>query len=405
MRVLFISTTFPDADTPAKGTYNSALCAALAEEHDVYVVSPRPFPQALKYKLKQKQFQLPTCLSERGITAVYPTFWYTPRFWQEHSGDQMWWSTQKLFGSIIEEFQPDAVLSYWAHPEGEVGVRAARQAGVPSAVIVGGSDVLLLPKIPKRGIRVQDVLLQSDTVITVSEGLRRSVIDLGIHPNRVQTIYQGIDQNVFQQSVSRKQSQQELNWDSDQKHLLWVGRMVPVKALDVLIDGMKQLQESSFPCQVHLVGDGPERARIEKRVQNEGLQQHVSFEGAIGHDAIADYYRAADLTVMTSDSEGLPNVLRESLACGTPFVSTNVGSIQEITDPEYGLLVPPRDPQQFAHAVEAMLDKYAENLAVSFRPRTWSDTASETVELFQRFRKETEELADVPQSLSFTVQM
>lgn len=388
MRILFIGTTFPDETSPARGTYNSALCAALAAEHEVHVVSPRAFTAAIPYRIKGQKYQLPEHLKNAGIHAYYPTFWYTPRYRQEFSGDQMWWSVKKVIRQQIAAFQPEAILSYWAHPEGEVGVRTAQLANVPSAVIVGGSDVLLLPKIPRRGKRVQDVLLQSDTVITVSDGLRDSVIEMGTSPGRVQTIYQGVDSAVFHRAETRTEAQQKLKLNTDQKHLVWVGRMVPVKALDVLVDAAALLQQSNPNFVLHLIGDGPERSRIEQRVQSEQLSGNVSFEGAIGHDQIADWYRAGDATVMSSDSEGLPNVLRESLACGTPFVTTDVGSIQEITDEIYSVVVPKRNPAALADGIKVVLaGNHAEN-ARQFTPRTWDMTARETVELFEKLIQE-----------------
>lgn len=385
MRILFISTTFPDATAPARGTYNSALCAALARNHEVHAIAPRSFLEAVPFRIKGRKYQLPTELKNVGISASFPTFWHTPRIMQEKSGDQMWWSVRKNVERAIENFQPDAVLSYWAHPEGEVGLLAARLAGVPSAVIVGGSDVLILPNLPKRGERVRDVLLQSDTVITVSDGLRTSVIDLGVNPDSVQTIYQGIDPTVFHQKESRSQAQQKLELNSGVKHFVWVGRIVPVKALDVLIDAADNLRNQNLSFELHLIGDGPERSRLEQRVSELDLSRHVLFEGTIGHDQIADWYRAADLTVMSSDSEGLPNVLRESLACGTPFVSTDVGSISEIADSSYCELAPPQDANSLAEAIRETLSESFVHGAKQYQARIWADTAKETVELFERF--------------------
>ncbi|WP_417847291.1 glycosyltransferase [Thalassoglobus sp.] len=388
MRILFISTTFPDASSPARGTYNSALCQALSQEHQVRVIAPRAFTEAIPFRLKKNRYQLPNELQSSNLAASYPTFWYTPKVMQEKSGDQMWWSVKSEVQKAVNEFQPEAVLSYWAHPEGEVGVRTAQLANVPSAVIVGGSDVLILPNLPKRGPRVRDVLLQSETVITVSDGLRNSVIELGANPDRVQTIYQGIDPQVFHQHVSRSESQQQLKLSSERKHLVWVGRMVPVKALDVLIDAASELLSQKLPFELHLIGNGPERSRLEMRVEQCGLSESVRFEGTIGHDQIADWYRAADLTVMSSDSEGLPNVLRESLACGTPFVSTDVGSISEIADSRYSQLVPKQNSNLLAKAIVEVLDEsYAKN-ARQYQARTWDKTALETASLFERLRSE-----------------
>lgn len=388
MRILFISTTFPDAMSPARGTYNSALCAALAVEHEVRVISPRSFLEAIPAQLRHGTYRLPKPLQQLGIQASYPTFWHTPGVLQEKLGDQMWWSVHHAVRLAIDEFQPDAVLSYWAHPEGEVGVRAAHLADVPSAVIIGGSDVLVLPKLPKRGDRVRDVLLQSSNVITVSNGLREKVIELGVHPDRVNTIYQGINPEEFHHRISRAAAQASLDLSPESKHLVWVGRMVPVKAMDLLVDAAALLKQQNLACQIHLLGDGPERKRIEHRVQNLGLAKIVKFEGAIGHDRIADWYRAADLTLLSSDSEGLPNVLRESLACGTPFVSTDVGSIREIAETRFSQLVPTRQPRELARAIQHTLSPEFATEALGIQARTWEETARETIQLFDRLHQE-----------------
>src|SRR5207247_9071660 len=77
----------------------------------------------------------------------------------------------------------------------------------------------------------------------------------------------------------------------------------------------------------------------------------VSCAGPLPHAELPDWYRAANLTVLPSRSEGMPNVLRESLACGTPFVASRVGGIVEIAEACSGHLVPPDDPGALAEAI------------------------------------------------------
>lgn len=383
MRILFISTTFPDASAPARGTYNSALCRELARIGSVRVIAPRSFTESVPRKLRGKSYQTSDLISDAGIYAEFPTYWYTPKVWQEFSGDQMWWSVKSQVTCAIQQFQPDAVLSYWAHPEGEVGLRAAREAGVPCAVIVGGTDVLVLPNLPKRGPKVQRVLTQSDAVITVSDGLREAVIGQGVDEHRVRTIYQGIEPDVFNQTRSRAEARKKLKLSEDRSHLVWVGRMHPIKALPVLIEAVSILKKGDIKFQLNLIGNGPDQKRVEQLVEQYGLQNEINFVGAVGHDQIANWYRAADLTALSSNSEGLPNVLRESLACGTPFVSTDVGSIREITDETFSRLAENGNAESLAAAIQEALQPGLREAASNYVARTWQDTATEVYELFQ----------------------
>jgi glycosyltransferase involved in cell wall biosynthesis len=383
MRILFISTTFPDASAPARGTYNAALCRELHRQHSIRAIAPRPFSEALRAAWSRKPFQIPADMAQAGLSVDYPTYWYTPRILDHRYGDQMWWSVRRAVETALTQFRPHAVLSYWAHPDGDVGLRAAQLAGVPCAVIVGGSDVLLLPKDPRRGIRVREVLRQSSAVITVSEGLRNSVCDLGVAADRVHTLYQGIDPGVFHTRTTREQSRRRLGLSSDEAHLLWVGRMVPVKALPLLLETAMLLRDRQLKFKLHLIGEGPERSPLQEQSARLGLDGQLIFHGAVGHDAIPDWYRAADLTLLCSDSEGLPNVLRESLACGTPFVSTDVGSIREIAAPGACALVPPRQPALLTDAIQSMLVPETRQAAALYEPQTWAETARQTAQLLQ----------------------
>ncbi len=388
MRILFFSTTFPDSSSPTRGTYNAALVRALhAQNHQVSVISPRFFNEVYSFgSIKKKQFTRTINIARLGIQVQYPTYWYTPRILQTWYGEQMWWSVRKCVEKTVEAFRPDAVLSYWAHPDGEGGLRAAKLAEVPSAVIVGGSDVLVLPHHAGRGHKVREVLKNSGAVITVSEGLRKKVCELNIPELNVVTIYQGVEEKLFECNQTRQSARVKLGLSQSQTHLLWVGRMVEVKALPVLLDAAALLRNRGFSFQLHLLGDGPQRQQMEQLASQLGLESHVKFHGPIAHDSTPDWYRAADLTVLCSDSEGLPNVLRESLACGTPFVSTDVGSIQEIAIPEATRLVPPQNPAALAVGIQEMITPNAQMAASNYLPTTWSNTARKTARLLLSLR-------------------
>jgi peptidoglycan/xylan/chitin deacetylase (PgdA/CDA1 family) len=108
----------------------------------------------------------------------------------------------------------------------------------------------------------------------------------------------------------------------------------------------------------------------------------VTFTGSVQHDQLADWYRAVDATVMASYSEGIPNVLRESLACGTPFVATRVGGIPEIANGNAARLVPPGDPNALAEAIDQMLDGRVPIDRHSKLP-SWKEAAESLVNIIQ----------------------
>src|SRR6202012_5610727 len=122
------------------------------------------------------------------------------------------------------------------------------------------------------------------------------------------------------------------------------------KAIDVLLNAAANLSSRGVAYHLYLLGDGPLRDALTQQAKSLRLDDSVTFVGPRDPEQIGDWYRAADLTVLSSHSEGLPNVLRESVACGTPFVATDVGGVREIAG-ETDRLVPPANPAALADAI------------------------------------------------------
>ena len=282
-----------------------------------------------------------------GIVVDHPRYYYSPKVLRRCYGLFYWWSMRHAVARLRATWRPDAVIAFWAHPDGEAAVRAARVMGVPSVVIVGGSDVLLLAKNASRRRCVRNVLSRADAVVTVNCDLRDKVIELGIPGEKVHVWARGIDTSLFT-SGDRLQARRRLGIPVMRPSLVWVGRMVPVKGLDVLLESCALLRDRGVDYHLYLVGDGPLRRQLMARTEAHCLSAHITFVGPKLHEELPDWYRAADLTVLPSRSEGLPNVLRESLACGTPFVASDVGGIHQIADPDSSLLVPSEDPLSLA---------------------------------------------------------
>ncbi len=248
-------------------------------------------------------------------------------------------------------FHPDAVLAFWTDPDGTVALEHARALGVPGGVIVGGSDVMLLPAHAARRRVISHTLAQADHVFAVGTVLQRKVIGLGAREERTSNFISGVDLVRFGPG-DKSAARARLGLPVDGPILLWIGQMVPVKATERLLEAAAALA-TEFPLlHVALVGDGPRRAPLEQEAtRTPALRGRVTFAGAIDHTALPDWYRAADLFVLPSRSEGVPNVLLEAMATGLPFVASDVGSIGDLLPFGPSRLVPEGDVPALAEAI------------------------------------------------------
>ena len=375
MRILYLSSVYPQPGDPTRGIYCwNLMVAAASAGHEVRVIAPWPWPRRLRHALGGGTAEAP------GGGAAWPTFLYPPGLLKGTHG----WLMEASAGGALRRvlaagFRPDCVLSYWTYPDGDAALRVARRLGVPVALIVGGSDVLLLPQQSPRVRRLfTDVLRSVDEVQTVSEDLRQKVIGLGIDPGRVHLSYQGVDLALFAPGDAAE-ARARLGLPTGGHLLLWVGRMMPVKALDVLLAAMARLDGVT---RLVLVGDGPLRKSLEAQAVGLGLGDRVTFAGPRLQRELPDWYRACDLVVLPSHSEGIPNVLREAHACGRPFVATRVGGVAELADPATSRLVEPGDPGALAEAIRATLDDPPDPSAFTpgSRSGSWESSARRLVE-------------------------
>ena len=370
MKILFFSYAYPNARQPSLGTFNRSMIASLAAEHDVRVVAPVAFTEAWKRQWSRLSTQGTNgsrFIAVPGVEATHPTFYYPPKVLRSQYGHFLDWSVGRELDRAMKDFQPDVVLSYWAHPDGDVAVRAAQRHNVPSVVMVGGSDVLLLARSGSRRKAILNVLQRADAVVTVSDHISQTLVKDGLPRRKLHVVRRGVDPAAFSPG-DRLIARRGLGVAEDRTLFVAVGRLVPVKGFEHLIASCAVLKSRGHSFGCHILGDGPLKGPLQRQIEQLGLQDSVKLEGSQSQMRLAEWYRAADQTLLSSISEGVPNVLLESLACGTPFVATSVGGVPEIADRLHDRLVPPASPVAMADAIESQLQRYPEQQRRTFEP-------------------------------------
>ena len=184
-----------------------------------------------------------------------------------------------------------------------------------------------------------------------------------IYDRDIAVIPNGIDLNKVK-CLSTQDVRNELGIKKDRKIILFVGVLRPIKGLPYLIKAMTIIKDKNK--KLLLVGDGEERDQLEDLVKKLKLEKYVTFIGKVPYDDVFKYMVVSDILVLSSLSEGLPNVILEAMAAGLPIVATRVGGIPDIVkDGENGFLIDPKNPEQIAEKINLFLedDKLREKIS------------------------------------------
>ena len=201
------------------------------------------------------------------------------------------------------------------------------------------------------------------SIHAVSEDLKRHLVKEGFASNRIEVIYNGIDPGSRPAPEQRESARRALGFASDQPLIGAVGRLDPVKDLPTLLDAFTLVAATHRSARLALVGDGPERIRLEHLIEELGLGGRVVLAGY--RRDVRALLPAFDVYVNSSIFEGVSLTILEAMAAALPVVATAVGGTPEVVgEGVTGRLVPARQPAALAAAISGILSDRA--LACSF---------------------------------------
>jgi D-inositol-3-phosphate glycosyltransferase len=213
----------------------------------------------------------------------------------------------------------------------------------------------------------------------------------GVSADRVEVIPLGVNLSRFH-SRDRVEARRALGLDLDRHVLLAVGRIEPLKGLDILIEAIAQMTERDRVVLLIVGGDdraAPQIARLRAQAVEAGVADRVRFLGAVPHEQLGSYYNAADVVVVPSFYESFGLVAVEAMASGVPVVASRVGGLAStVIDGRTGYLVPWRCPDPFAEKLDLLLKNpslrhaLGEAAADSMLAYEWSTVAAKLRELY-----------------------
>ena len=372
LRVLTLSTLFPDSSRPNFGIFVEQQLLSLAKRSDVQVrlIVPRGIPPWPLSKLHRYSplIGLPERERWKGIEVRRPAFLNLPGLGGRYHAAMLERALVPVIEDIRRSFAFDLIAAEFFFPDGPAAVALGKRFGVPVSIKARGSDIHYWAH--NRGTAAQVIAAgqAAQGMFAVSEAMRGDMIALGIPGERIETITTGIDLKRFHPR-DRVRGKRAVGVHGPL--VVSLGALIPLKGHDILIDAVAGLPGVNL----WIAGQGPEKERLQARIDKLGVGDRIRLLGGVLHSHIPILVAAADVMALASEREGLANAWVEALASGTPIVIPAVGGARQLVKPDSpcGHIVE-RTPAAFAAGIAELIAHPRDTAAIraTVEPYTWA---------------------------------
>jgi glycosyltransferase involved in cell wall biosynthesis len=359
VRILVLTSTFPRWAGDREPPFVFELSRRLAAEHDVLVLAPHcrgaAVEERLAERLRVRRFRYaPESLESLAYEGgVLEKLRRAP--WRVLLIPLFLLAEVAAAARAIRRERPDVIHAHWIVPQGAAALlgRALSGSARPAIVCTShGADLFALRGRFARAVKSW-VVRRAAALTVVSRAMKAEAFRLGAPEDRVKVMPMGVDaRERFVPAGGLR----------DAAHLLFVGRLVRKKGVADLLEALAVVRKGVPEARLTVVGSGPLEHELRAQARALGLQEAVTFAGAVPNAETAEYYRRASVLVMPSvvtaegDQEGLGLVMAEALACECPVVASDLPAISDlIEDSVTGLIARQGDPRDLAEKIVRIL--------------------------------------------------
>lgn len=361
--VVMVTTSYPRFPGDSVGTFMEPIAVAVAERgHEVHVVAPwHPLVRRGR--------------EERGVRFHFYRYAPTPSLNVFGYAAAMradvtlrgaaliaaplalaqGWRTAR---TVARTHGATVMHGHWVIPGGITAALAAPR--LPLVISLHGSDVFVAEKLAPARLAARAAFRRAGAITACSDDLARRAVAIGAEAARMEVVPYGVDSDRFKpDGAGRARVRSVLGLQGDELLIFAAGRLVRKKGFEYLIDAMAALPANAGA--VLAIGGAGDLERELNDRSPRGVAGRVKLLGNLTQDQVAQHLAAADIVVVPSvrdeagNVDGLPNVVMEALASGTPLITTSVGGIGAVvTDDETAVVVPERDAAAISSAILAL---------------------------------------------------
>lgn len=389
--IVVFSSLFPSATQPMAGLFIRERMFRVGRQLPLVVVSPVPwFPlQGLLRRFKPG-FRLgaPPHEVQHAHDVWFPRFLSVPGLFKGLDGWLMALGALPRLRALKRAGRLALIDAHFGYPEGYAATLLGRWLGVPVTITLRGTeqrhaqDSAIAPKL-------RQALERAARVFAVSDSLRQVARGLGVAPDKISVVGNGVDIAKFR-PVPRASARASLGLPAECPVMTSVGGLVERKGFHRVIEVLPALR-ARHPGLLYLVVGGPSpegdmTAALQHQVAEAGLQDAVRFLGPLPPEQLHVPLSAADIFVLATRNEGWANVFLEAMACGLPVVTTAVGGNAEVVcSPDLGTVVPFGDAARLQAAIDDALSREWDAQAIRHyaEANTWDRRVEVLVDTFR----------------------
>ncbi|MEO8976172.1 MAG: glycosyltransferase [Casimicrobiaceae bacterium] len=350
LRLLTLTTLFPNLAQPRHGIFVANRLRRICDTGRISstVVAAIPwFPGAYRHAARTLPVE-----SSCGFEVFHPRYVQIPAVGMRIQPDSL---AKAILGELrrrqlgADAF--DVVDAHYFYPDGVAAARVAEVLRLPLVISARGSDINLIGDVSFARRRMVQAANRAQALVAVSGALAKKMTALGMPAERVRVLRNGVDTEVFAPS-SKLEARRRLRLEERGPLMLGVGNLVPEKGFEVLIHALSMLPAA----RLLIVGQGTLAGTL-RALAESVAPGRVEWRDNMSQSELRFAYVAADVLALPSLREGWPNVVLESIACGTPVVAAAVGGVPEIlgNDDAPGAVVAQRAASTWAAALESMM--------------------------------------------------